>query len=53
MHIKDEELRFIAGLLDNQIINKLLAYKGYSPAMRNLLPSLEDDCLISTKVNQV
>lgn len=39
LHIKDEELRFIDDILDNQIINKLLAYKGYSPAMRDLLPS--------------
>ncbi|MCP4139011.1 MAG: transposase, partial [Chloroflexi bacterium] len=39
LHIKDEELRFIDDLLDNQIINKLLAYKGYAPAMRELYPS--------------
>ena len=39
LHIKDEELRFIDDLLDNQIINKLLAYKGYAPAMRDLFPS--------------
>ncbi len=39
LHIKDEELRFIDDLLDDQIINKLLAYKGYRPAMRDLLPS--------------
>jgi hypothetical protein len=39
LHIKDEELRFIDDLLDDQIINKLLSYKGYSPAMRDLLPS--------------
>jgi len=39
LHIKDEELRIIDDLLDDQIINKLLAYKGYSPAMRDLLPS--------------
>ena len=38
MHIKDDELRFIDDLLDDQIINKLLAYEGYSPAMRDLLP---------------
>jgi len=39
LHIKDEELRFIDDLLDDQIINKLLAYKGYAPAMRDLFPS--------------
>ena len=39
LHIKDEELRFIDDLLDNQIINKLLAYKGYTPAMRDFSPS--------------
>jgi hypothetical protein len=39
LHIKDEELRFIDDLLDNQIINKLLAYKGYAPAMRDFFPS--------------
>ncbi|MBM9538687.1 hypothetical protein [Desulfobulbus alkaliphilus] len=37
--IEDEELRFIDELLDNRIINRLLAYPGYSPAMRELLPS--------------
>ncbi|WYD80875.1 MAG: hypothetical protein V8K32_00465 [Candidatus Electrothrix gigas] len=35
-YIKDEELRFIDQLLDNEIINRLLAYEGYSPAMRDL-----------------
>ena len=39
VYIKDEELRFIDDLLDDQIINKLLSYDGYSPAMRNLYPS--------------
>jgi hypothetical protein len=34
IHIKDEELRFVDKLLDNEIINKLLAYDGYSPSMR-------------------
>ncbi|MCI5128316.1 MAG: transposase, partial [Candidatus Electrothrix sp. AUS3] len=28
-YIKDEELRFIDQLLDNEIINRLLAYEGY------------------------
>jgi hypothetical protein len=35
LHIKDEELRFIDELLDDKIINKLLSYDGYSPAMRD------------------
>jgi hypothetical protein len=39
LHLKDEELRFIDDLLDNQIINKLLSYDGYTPAMRELYPS--------------
>ena len=34
LFIKDEELRSIDELLDNRIINRLLAYPGYSPAMR-------------------
>ena len=38
-HIRDEELRFIDDILDDQIINKLLSYDGYSPAMRDLYPS--------------
>jgi hypothetical protein len=39
LHIKDEELRLIDDLLDDQIINKLLAYRGYAPSMRDLFPS--------------
>jgi len=39
LHVKDEELRFIDNLLDDKIINKLLSYDGYSPAMRDLFPS--------------
>ena len=39
LHIKDEELRFIDELLDDKIINKLLSYDGYSPAMRDFFPS--------------
>ena len=39
LHIKDEELRFIDELLDDKIINRLLCYDGYSPAMRDLYPS--------------
>lgn len=39
VHIKDKELRFIDDLLNDQIINKLLSYSGYTPAMRGLFPS--------------
>ena len=39
LHIKDQELRFIDDLLDDKIINKLLSYNGYTPAMRGLYPS--------------
>jgi hypothetical protein len=39
LFLKDEELRYIDELLDNPIINRLLAYQGYSPAMRDFLPS--------------
>ena len=39
LHIKDNELRIIDDVLDDQIINKLLSYDGYSPAMRALFPS--------------
>lgn len=39
LHIKDKELRFIDDLLDDKIINRLLSYDGYTPAMRGLFPS--------------
>ncbi len=35
-YIKEEELRFIDRLLDNEIISRLLTYEGYSPAMRDI-----------------
>ena len=38
-YIADEELQFIDLLIDDRIINRLLAYKGYSPAMRDIFPS--------------
>jgi len=38
-HIKDSQLKFIDNQLDNAIINRLLSYKGFTPAMRKLLPS--------------
>ena len=37
--IINEELRFINKLLDNHIIDHLLANDGYSPQMRNIFPS--------------
>ena len=39
IYIKDTELRFVDELLDDDIINRLLAYDGYSPAMREIFPS--------------
>jgi len=38
IYIKDEELAFIDTLIDDGIINRLLSYDGYRPAMRNLFP---------------
>jgi hypothetical protein len=38
-YIADEELGFIDGLIDNDVINCLLAYDGYSPAMRDIFPA--------------
>ena len=38
-YIKDKELQIIDELLDDRIINHLLAPEGYSPAMRELFPS--------------
>jgi len=39
IYIKDEELQFIDQLIDDNIINCLLSYDGYSPSMREILPS--------------
>jgi hypothetical protein len=39
LNIKDKELRITDEILDGQIINKLLSYDGYSPAMRDLYPN--------------
>lgn len=36
VYITDEELQFIDQLVDNGIINRLLVYDGYCPAMRGL-----------------
>ena len=37
--IKDKELKIIDQILDNDIINRLLSYDSYSPAMRQFYPS--------------
>lgn len=33
IYIKDDELRFVDRLIDDSVINRLLAYDGYTPAM--------------------
>ena len=38
-YITDKELYFIDKLIDDGIINYLLSYEGYSPAMRDIFPS--------------
>lgn len=38
IYIKDKELQFIDQLIDDRVINTILAYDGYSPAMRDILP---------------
>ena len=37
-YLSDKELAFIDDLLDNQVIDCLLAYEGYTPCMRDILP---------------
>jgi hypothetical protein len=37
-HLKDPELLFIYDLLDNSILNKLLAWEGYTPSQHVLFP---------------
>ena len=39
IYIDDEELQFIDKLINDDIINRLLAYDGYSPVMRSIFPS--------------
>ena len=39
INLKDPQLKFIDSLLDNHIINRLLSYKGFTPAMRKFSPS--------------
>ncbi len=38
VNIKDSQLKFIDNILDNQIINRLLSYKGFTPSMRKFMP---------------
>jgi len=38
--IKDHELKVIDNFIDDEIVNKLLSYDGYSPAQREFFPSV-------------
>ena len=38
-YIKDKELQAIDNLIDDRLINRLLAYNGYSPSMREIFSS--------------
>lgn len=39
IYIKDKELQFVDQLLDDRILNRLLANEGYSPTMRDIFPN--------------
>jgi len=39
IYINDNEMEFIDKLIDNDIINRLLANDGYSPVMRRIFPA--------------
>jgi len=39
IYINDNELQYIDKLLDDRLINRLLANEGYSPSMREIFPS--------------
>ncbi len=39
IYIKDAELSYVDGLIDDAIINRILSYDGYSPSMRELFPT--------------
>jgi hypothetical protein len=39
IYIDDKELQFIDKLIDNRMINRLLAHAGYSPSMLKIFPS--------------
>ena len=36
---EDQELKLLDELLDNDVLNSILSYEGYSPAMRDFFPS--------------
>ncbi len=38
--IKDKELRLIDEIINDQIINKLLSYEGFTPSMREYMPGM-------------
>ena len=38
-YLDDQELRLIDSLLDDRVLNDLLAYPGYTPAMRQVSPA--------------
>ena len=38
-YINDQELQFMDKLIDNRMINRLLAHEGYSPSMLEIFPS--------------
>ena len=54
-YLKDKELRFIDDLLDDTIINRLLAYDGFTPSMREFFPSnfLRAELLKSIKYPEI
>lgn len=54
-YIKDPELRAIDELIDNHIINRLLAHKGFNPAMHVVFPSymLRAELLKSLKYPEI
>lgn len=39
IYVENQELQFIDKLLDDRILNRLLAGEGYSPTMRDLFPN--------------
>ncbi len=54
-YLKDKELNFIDNLLDDTIINRLLAYDGFTPSMREFFPSnfLRAELLKSIKYPEI
>lgn len=54
-YFKDKELRFIDELLDDTVINRLLAYDSYTPSMRDFFPSnfLRAELLKSIKYPEI